>query len=88
MVTNSSPPPFLTTLISIILFSMLRHTSQRLQLISDVDMLLFLERGIRGGVSYCATRMAETNDADEPAKRVQMAYLDANNLVRHQQQQQ
>ena len=56
---------------------MLKHTGIRLELISDIDMLLFLERGIRGGVSYCATRLGE----DIPEEERHLAYLDANNLV-------
>ena len=54
---------------------MLHHTKVELELITDVDMLLFLESGIRGGLSYCATRAAaKTEDSS-------LVYLDANNLV-------
>ena len=70
--------PYMTGFFS---FSMLRHTGINLELISDVDMLLFLESGIRGGVSYCATRIAE-REMDTENKPIQnLAYLDANNLV-------
>ena len=58
---------------------MLIFGGHKLELISDIDMLLFLEDGIRGGVSYCATRQAE-EDNDE---KEHLAYLDANNLVRN-----
>ena len=44
-------------------------------------MLLFLENGIRGGVSYCATRLAERSSKKEDTQ--ELAYLDANNLVRY-----
>ena len=58
---------------------MLHHTGQKLSLISDIDMLLFLEDGIRGGVSYCSTRLAELDSSN--ASRRSMVYVDANNLV-------
>lgn len=58
---------------------MLRHTKIQLDLIDDVDMLLFLERGIRGGVSYSAERYAETSREND--NETGIAYVDANNLV-------
>ena len=36
--------------------AMLRHTSVQLPLLTDSDMYLFFERGIRGGLSVVATR--------------------------------
>lgn len=60
---------------------MLLHTQKKLDLITDVDMLLFLERGIRGGVSFCATRFAESQNSTTHTKPSGLAYVDANNLV-------
>ena len=61
---------------------MLFYTKTTLDLISDIDMLLFLEDGIRGGVSYACERYSEKDsksgrEKDEP----NFLYLDANNLV-------
>ena len=61
-------------------FSMLLYRHTKIELITDIDILLFLEGGIRGGVSYCATRMAENDD--DPNEQTSLAYVDANNLVR------
>ena len=56
-----------------------------LELISDVDMLLMIEKGIRGGVSMICTRRAEANNPymekyDSLKKNKYITYLDANNL--------
>lgn len=64
---------------------MLKFTDCKLQIIKDVDMLLFVERGIRGGVSQCSNRFSEANNKYlstynpyEPSKYI--LYLDVNNL--------
>jgi len=64
----------------------LKKTGVQLELLSDPDMLLMFERGIRGGVSMISKRYAEANnkymgeifDPNEKSKFIQ--YLDANNL--------
>jgi hypothetical protein len=38
---------------------MLKSTGESLELISDYDMVLMLQRGLRGGVSYIGQRLAE-----------------------------
>ena len=53
---------------------MLKQTGVQLDYITDIDMILMLEGGIRGGVSFIATRHAV---ADERTKIIDM---DANNL--------
>ena len=65
--------------------AMLKMTNIRLDLISDVDMYQFVEKGMRGGVSYIANRFGEANNKymknyDETAPEKHIMYLDANNL--------
>ena len=64
----------------------LKMTNVKLQLLTNVDMLLMVEKGIRGGVSMVSTRYSKANNKymgdkfnpSEPSKYIQ--YLDANNL--------
>ena len=62
-------------------------TKVELDLISDVDMHLFFEQGMRGGVSYISKRCNKANkyltpcDPKKPTKYV--TYLDKNNLYRY-----
>ena len=65
--------------------AMLKMTKINLELITDIDMQLFIERGLRGGISYIAHRHAEANnkyisnyDPDELTSYIM--YLNANNL--------
>ena len=57
----------------------------RLEKIVDIDMYLFIEKGLRGGISYIAKRYAKANnkymkdyDPKKPSKFI--TYLDMNNL--------
>ena len=64
----------------------LKTTGVNLELLSNVDMLLMVEKGIRGGVSMISNRYGEANNKymgesfneSKPSKYIQ--YLDANNL--------
>ena len=65
--------------------AMLKMTGVRLHLISDVNMHLFIEKGMRGGISYIAKRHGKANneymenyDSNEDSKSI--LYIDANNL--------
>ena len=40
---------------------MLKMTGIELELISDIEMHLFIEKGIRGGISYIAKRHSKVN---------------------------
>ena len=64
---------------------MLKFTEVELDLISDSDMYLMVEGGIRGGISTITKRYAKANnkyikDYDNTQTSVYIPYLDANNL--------
>ena len=65
--------------------AMLKITKIKLELLEDVDMLLMIEKGIRGGISNAFKRYAKANnkfmkDFDPAEKSSFIVYLDANNL--------
>ena len=65
--------------------AMLKMTSTNLELITDIDMLLFVEKGMRGGISYIANRHARANNKymkfyNPEDDTTYIIYLDANNL--------
>ena len=65
--------------------AMLKMTDIKLELMTDIDMFQFIEKGLRGGISYIANRYGEANNKymkdynkKKPSKYIM--YLDANNL--------
>ena len=66
--------------------AMLKMTKVKLELLTDPDMYLFFERGVRGGVSMITKRYAKANnkymgaDYDPTKPSIYLPYLDANNL--------
>ena len=66
---------------------MLKMTGVKLEKILDIDKYLFIEKGLRGGISYIAKRYAKTNnkymnDYDPKKQSTFISYLDMNNLYR------
>ena len=68
--------------------AMLKYTNVTLQLMTDPDESLFIEKAIRGGVSMISNRHARANnplvegyDSDDPT--TYLMYLDCNNLYGH-----
>ena len=64
---------------------MLKLTGIELEKISDIDKYLFIEKGLRGGISYIAKRYAKANnkymnDYDPKKQSTFISYLDMNNL--------
>ena len=65
--------------------AMLKMTDIKLELMTDIDMFQFIEKGMRGGTSYIANRYGKSNNRymktyDEKAPSKYIMYLDANNL--------
>ena len=66
--------------------ALLKHSKVNLELLTDPDMLLMFEKGIRGGISMISNRFGRANnkfmeekfDSSQPSKFI--SYLDANNF--------
>ena len=54
--------------------AMLKMTGIKLKKINDIDMYLFLEKGMRGGISYISKRYSKSDDD------ITIMYWDMNNL--------
>ena len=64
---------------------MLKMTGVKLKRIFDIDMYLFIEKELRGGISYIAKRYSEANNKymknyDPKNSSKFLTYLDVNNL--------
>ena len=65
--------------------AMLKMTNIKLELMTDIDMFQFIEKGMHGGVSYIANRYGNVNNKymkeyNEKVPSKYIMYLDANNL--------
>ena len=65
--------------------AMLKMTDIKLELMTDIDMFQFIEKGMRSGISKIANRYSKANNKymkkyDEKAPSKYIMYLDANNL--------
>jgi hypothetical protein len=63
----------------------LKKSGENIELVSDMDMFQFFEKGMRGGTSYIAHRHSTANDKymetyNEEDESKFLMYLDANNL--------
>ena len=64
----------------------LKHTGIKLELLTDPDMLLMFERGIRGGIAQAVCKYTSANNKymgdrfDPKSESSYLQYLDANNL--------
>ncbi|XP_074037614.1 uncharacterized protein [Leptinotarsa decemlineata] len=68
--------------------AMLKYTGVELELLTDIDMITFFQKGIRGGISQCSERKHVANnrflpDYDENEASSFITYLDATNLYGH-----
>ena len=64
---------------------MLNMTKIKLKFISDPDMYIFFEKGMRGGISYISNRCSKVNNTylksyDRKQESKHIIYLDENNL--------
>ena len=65
--------------------SLLKKTEVKLELLTDIDMLLMIEEGIRGGICHAVQRYAKANNKymnnyNKSIISSFLMYLDANNL--------
>ena len=63
----------------------LKKTEVKLELLTNVDMLLIVEKGIRGGICHAIYRYAKENNwsmksYDKNTESSYIKYLEANNL--------
>ena len=83
--TYKLDPAYFLSLPALAWQACLKHSEIKLELISDVDMLLMLEEGIRGGICHSVFRHAKANnkymkDYDKNKESSFLIYADYNNL--------
>ena len=64
---------------------LLKHTGVELELLTDIDMRLFIEKGLGGGISMASKRFAKANnpkvpDFDPNKPKTWIQCYDADNL--------
>ncbi|XP_031355178.1 uncharacterized protein LOC116179519 [Photinus pyralis] len=60
--THKLDPAFFFTAPGYTWQCMLNYTKVKLELLTDVDMMLFVEKGIRGGITQCCTKYSKANN--------------------------
>ena len=65
--------------------AVLKMTNIKLELLTDIDMFQFIEKGMHGGISYITSRYGKANNKcmgsyDRKAPSKCITYLNANNL--------
>jgi len=65
--------------------AMLKENKCNIQLLTDIDMVLMIESGVRGGLTQAVTRHVKANnkylpDFDPGKESIYLGYFDANNL--------
>ena len=78
-------PAYFLSLLGLAWQACLKHSEVNLELISDIDMFLMLEEGIRGGICHSVFRHAKANnkymkDYDKNKEPSFLIYTDYNNL--------
>ena len=78
------PSPFVSTP-GLAFEAMLKCTKVKLELLTDIDMILIVEKGIRGGLTQVVKKQAVANHKylpryDSSKKSIFLQYLDENNL--------
>ena len=86
METFGIDPIYYPTLASVAEDAMLKYTGARVELLSDENMYLFFEEGIRGGISVACKRYSKANNKylgsryDSSKEEAYILYYDANAL--------
>ncbi|KAB0800410.1 hypothetical protein PPYR_06150 [Photinus pyralis] len=85
IITHKLEPAFFFTAPGYTWQCMLNYTKVKLDLLSDIDMVLFIEKGIRGGITQCCTKYSKANnkyienyDVNKPSSHI--LYMDMVNL--------